>query len=223
MKVAVTVKSKKYSSPLEHHFGKAPYFAIIDDTDGSVEFIKNKFDTYQERRNFIWEEFSELLEYLELRREIPHKDIVIDNLKTLESDYINRLWEKALERKEEDPEGAITMARTLVESVLKHLLEELDLNYPDNPKLHELYKIVAEELELTPEQYKENIFKQILGSCSAIVSGIGGIRNIYGDAHGKGNIPYKPAKRHAEFAVNISGTMCLFFIQTFKNRMLNNN
>ncbi|MFW6020234.1 MAG: NifB/NifX family molybdenum-iron cluster-binding protein, partial [Bacteroidales bacterium] len=24
--------------------GKAPYFAIIDDTDGSVEFIKNKFE-----------------------------------------------------------------------------------------------------------------------------------------------------------------------------------
>ncbi|MGM0613076.1 MAG: NifB/NifX family molybdenum-iron cluster-binding protein [Bacteroidota bacterium] len=44
MKIAVAVKNKKLSSPLEYHFGKAPYFAVIDDNDGSVEFIKNKYE-----------------------------------------------------------------------------------------------------------------------------------------------------------------------------------
>ena len=42
MKRAVAVKDKKLSSPMEYHFGKAPYFAIIDD-DGAVDFIENKY------------------------------------------------------------------------------------------------------------------------------------------------------------------------------------
>ncbi|MGM0646885.1 MAG: NifB/NifX family molybdenum-iron cluster-binding protein [Bacteroidota bacterium] len=41
MKRAVAVKDKKLSCELEYHFGKSPYFAIIDD-DEQIEYIRNK-------------------------------------------------------------------------------------------------------------------------------------------------------------------------------------
>ncbi|MEX2410245.1 MAG: abortive infection family protein [Candidatus Paceibacterota bacterium] len=183
------------------------------------QFIKNKFPTYAERREFIWGEFSPLLEYLEQGNKTPHKSSIEDSLDTLSSDYVNLIWQKSMQRIKNDPEGAITSARTLIEAVLKHILEELDINYPDNPDLHELYKIVAEELQLTPEQHEEKIFKQILGSCSGLIGGLGNLRNSLGDAHGKGSKSYSPGPRHAELAVNLSGSMCLFLVKTLKENI----
>ncbi len=71
------------------------------------------------------------------------------------------------------------------------------------------------ELNLSPSQHTEDIFKQILGGCSGIVNGLGSLRNRLGDAHGKGKANIKPAPRHAELAVNLSGTMALFLMETF--------
>lgn len=150
------------------------------------QFIKHKFGTYAERRDFIWTEFSPLLEYLEQGDKTPHKASIEESLDTLSSEYVSFIWQKAMRRIKDDPEGAITISRTLIEAVLKHILEEIDVDYPDNPDLHELYKLVAEELNLTPEQHEEKVFKQILGSCSGLVSGLGSLRNSLGDAHGKG-------------------------------------
>lgn len=124
-----------------------------------------------------------------------------------------------MQRINDDPEGAITSARTLIEAVLKHILDELDIEYPDNTDLHELYKIVAEELNLTPEQYEETVFKQILGSCSGLISGLGSLRNSLGDAHGKGSKSYSPGPRHAELAVNLAGAMCLFLVKTYQKNV----
>lgn len=180
------------------------------------QFIKRKFGTYAERRDFIWTEFSPLLEYLEQGDKTPHKASIEESLDTLSSEYVSFNWQKAMRRIKDDPEGAITISRTLIEAVLKHILEEIDVEYPDNPDLHELYKIVAEELNLTSEQHEEKVFKQILGSCSGLVSGLGSLRNSLGDAHGKGAKSYSPGPRHAELAVNLSGSMCMFLIKTFK-------
>ena len=61
------------------------------------------------------------------------------------------------------------------------------------------------------------MFKQILGGCSGIINGLGSLRNKLGDAHGKGEIKIKPAPRHAELAVNLSGAMALYLIETFNS------
>lgn len=191
------------------------------------QFIKHKISTYAERRQFIWNEFNEMMEYLESIQETPHVDIVNDKLKVLNSDYIMGIWQKALKRKISDPDGAITISRTLIESVLKHILDELNIAYSNDMDIHELYKMVANKLNMAPEQHHEKVFKQILGGCSAIVNGLGSLRNSLGDAHGKGKKLYKPSERHAELAVNLAGSMCLFLLQTYKwnkeNGLLSNH
>lgn len=181
------------------------------------QFIKYKFSSYQERRTFIWQELEPLFRYIESQNNIPHFESINEKLQILNSDSIMNIWQKAILRKDNDPEGAITISRTLLESVLKHILDELQIDYSMNLDLHDLYKMVAKELNLSPEQHDLKIFKQILGGCSAIVSGLGTLRNKMGDAHGSGKVLYsKPLSRHAELAVNLSGSMCLFLIQTFE-------
>jgi Abortive infection C-terminus len=181
------------------------------------QFIKYKFSTYAERRQFIWNEFHRLMEYLEEKESSPISDSIDQCLTLFDSEHVLLYWKKALERKENDPEGAITISRTLMEGVLKHILDFKNVNYNNNSDLHEIYKIVTNELNLSPEQHDIKVFKQILGGCSAIVNGLGNLRNKHGDAHGKGKEKYyKPSKRHAELAVNLSGSMCLFLIQTLQ-------
>jgi len=65
--------------------------------------------------------------------------------------HIHSQLEKAIERKSRDPEGAITMAKTLIESLLKHILSEQNISHNDNLELSELYKEVAKLLNLAPE------------------------------------------------------------------------
>jgi len=70
-------------------------------------------------------------------------------------------------------------------------------------------------LNLSPSQHTEQIFKQILGGCHSVVQGIGALRNKLGDAHGKGAVSYKPSPRHSALAVNLSGAMAVFLVETY--------
>ncbi|WP_208453436.1 abortive infection family protein, partial [Burkholderia gladioli] len=113
-----------------------------------------------------------------------------------------------------DPEGAITSARTLLESVCKHILDELFVGYGEAPDLNKLYGLTAKALNLSPSQHTEPVFKQILGGCTSVVEGLGAVRNRLSDSHGKGKVAAKPAARHAELAVNLSGSVALFLLAT---------
>lgn len=180
------------------------------------EFIKHKFGTYAERRAFIWNEFQPMMDFLESSQNIPAQKTISEILLNFDIDTIHFAWQKALHRKGSDPEGAITISRTILESVCKHILDELNVEYESSKiELHQLYKLTADQLNLSPEQHSEKLFKQILGGCSAVVNGLGTLRNQYGDAHGKGKKPIKPASRHAELAVNLSGAMALFLVETY--------
>lgn len=182
-------------------------------------FIKHKFSTYAERRTFIWNEMNPLLEFFESKQSFPAEKNISEILEKFDETGIHQAWQKALERKSSDPEGAITISRTILESVCKHILEEKGINFDSNKiELSELYKKTAKELNLSPSQHTEDIFKQILGGCSGIVNGLGSLRNRLGDAHGKGKTNIKPAARHAELAVNLSGSMALFLLETFNAR-----
>lgn len=192
------------------------WIRVNRDTTQFWQFIKHKFGTYAERRSFIWEEMNPLLEYCESKQEFPAEKSISEVLQKLDEAGINAAWQKALERKISDPEGAITISRTILESVCKHILDEKGIEYDANKiELPDLYKKTAKELYLSPSQHTENIFKQILGGCSGIINGLGALRNKLGDAHGKGKKPVKPASRHAELAVNLSGSMALYLIETY--------
>lgn len=179
------------------------------------QFIKHEFSTYAERREFIWSEFEKLLAFCENGNEGCAEPGITSGLEQLDSGSVNRAWLRALERIESDPEGAITAGRTLLESVCKHILDLRKVVYNSNKmKINHLYRMVAEELNLAPEQHDEDVFKQILGGCSSVVNGLGMLRNKLGDAHGTGVGHIRPQPRHARLVVNLAGAMALFFVET---------
>ena len=182
------------------------------------QFIKFKFGTYAERRNYIWEEFRPMLAAIEQGGPAPSDSVVTQTLQKFDASHVQGAWSKALERRSSDPEGAITSARTLIESVCKHILDESGITYDDGLDLPKLYKLTAETLKLAPSQHTEQVFKQILGGCTAIVEALSSLRNRLSDAHGKGKIGSKPASRHAELAVNLSGALAIYLLATWEAR-----
>ncbi|MEW5871962.1 MAG: abortive infection family protein [Chloroflexota bacterium] len=127
-------------------------------------------------------------------------------------------WERMIPAIEEDPEDAITSARALVESTCKSILDEMKIKYENGWDLPRLYKIAADALQLSPSGYQEQTFKQILGGCSSIVQSLAEIRNLFGDAHGKGKTHYRASPRHARLAVNAAGTVAIFLLETLEYR-----
>jgi hypothetical protein len=183
------------------------------------QYIKHEFSSYADRRKYLYDELNPILEYLEFHQTPSVENNIDEILSAFDSDGIHFSWKKALERKSQDPAGAITISRSILESVCKHILNGLSVPFNEtNIDLSELYKLTANELNLAPEQHSEKIFKQILGGCSGIINGLGTLRNKHGDAHGTGPIAAKPKTRHAELAVNLAGSMAVFLIQTYEEK-----
>ena len=63
---------------------------------------------------------STLLTMRETESRPPSDAAITATVQAVSSSYIQEAWQKALERRATDAEGAITAARTLLESVCKH-------------------------------------------------------------------------------------------------------
>ncbi|MBL4751803.1 MAG: abortive infection family protein [Amylibacter sp.] len=152
----------------------------------------------------------------ELSKHTPSDRSISQTLKEFDPNHISARWDEALTRRTDNPEGAITLARTLLEDVCKWIIIEADGNFKEKDDLTALYKNLAKILNLAPDNHTEQLFKQILGNCQSIVISLGSIRNKLGDAHSIGPKRIKASARHAELAVNLSGTMSTFLISTWK-------
>lgn len=183
-------------------------------------FIKTKFVHYQERRVFIYEEFRTLINFLETSKVSPADTIISKTIENLGEGYITEEWNKALLRRNTDPKGAITIARTLLETTCKYILDQINVEYKEEADLPVLYSITSKQLNISPAQHTEDIIKQILGGCFSIVQGIGALRNKISDAHGQGVDKTNPYERHAIMTVNAAGTLATFLLQTFEERKM---
>ena len=182
-------------------------------------YIKKQSDTYDGRREIISMAFTPLMDHLEQRHNTPGDKIVSDTLEIFDRDGVHIISEKALERRRRDPEGAITVARTLLETVSKRILDEMGESYSEKDDLPKLYSIVAKAMNLAPNQHTEEPIKAILGSAMNVANGIGTLRNRLSDSHGRGGkLPVRPSPRHASLAVNMSGTIAAFLVETFHER-----
>jgi hypothetical protein len=147
----------------------------------------------------------------------PDNDVEIV-LARLDREHVRAAWSKALSRRDGDPDGAITAARTLLESVCKHILSNNGVDCARNSDLPTLYHQVAESLKLSPVQHIDKNVKRILGSCQAVVSGVAFLRNQLGDAHATDLDSETALKELGELAVNLSGSLALFLVKVWEQR-----
>ncbi len=180
-------------------------------------WVKYEAGSYAERRKIISEAFTPLMDHLEGREKAPGDSEMSNALETFDAEGVHVVWSKALARRSSDPEGAITIARTLLETVCKRILDERQIPYTDKEDLPKLYSMTAKALNLAPDQHSEEPIKAILGGAMNVVNGIGTLRNRLSDAHGRGGkLPVRPLPRHASLTVNIAGAVATFLVETHR-------
>jgi len=127
---------------------------------------------------------------------------------------VSEEWKKASKRLNDDPAGAITSARAMLESVCVHILEERGIEPDRSGDLQPLYRQASRALGLAPDQQTEDVFRQVLGGCATTANGLAAMRNKLGDAHGRGGADAEAAVRHARLAVNSACTVAMFLMET---------
>ena len=195
-----------------------PFVRTCRNLDHFWTTVKDHSPHWAPRRQFVRDGFIPLFDYIEGKNSSPVDSVASDVLTAFDADGVQTMWAKALERRHRDAEGAITSARTLLETVCKRVLDEAHEVYDDTADLPALYKQVAKRLRLAPTDHTEETFKRILGGATSVVEGLGSLRNKIGDAHGKGGRPVKVSPRHAQLAVNLAGAMATFIVETWRER-----
>ena len=154
-----------------------------------------------------------------LKKQIEQLSIsVIDSVSAvnIDFDYIKEQIEKSNEKiKNNDFDGAVTNARSLLETILLHILNQSGVQ-DKGGDLIDMYKQTSKLLKLSPSQYQINSLKQILTGCFSIVHGLAEYRNEVSDAHGKSASRYSPIeKHHAIFYVNVSRSLADFLVDVW--------
>lgn len=178
-------------------------------------FIKNSSSTYEGRRLLIADEFRPLFNYFEApTKDFPSDQTVMDSF-VYSNEYLIDLWKKCLERRENDPEGAITVSRTFLEGTCKYILDALDVEYGDSDKLPQLFSKTTKALELAPSDHTDQQFKQIISGGFSIVNGLSSLRNEISDSHAITAGCGRPSYIHSTLCVNVAGVISEFLLSTF--------
>ena len=111
-----------------------------------------------------------------------------------------------------DYDGAITNARTMLETIMIGIIEEHRGEAIQNSgDLLKLYKEVKNILNLNPTVKLPDTVKQILAGLNSITSGLAGLSNDFGDRHANKNTAQK---HHARLAVNSAMTLADFLLDS---------
>lgn len=142
---------------------------------------------------------------------------------TLDFNTVHRDVERALASAEDDPEDAITAACSMVESVCRSILAELQLELPARRDIDTLMRAVQEPLGLKPGRADlpaeiADDARKILSGLSSAVQGLGALRSHAGDAHGRERNFVRVDARMARLALNSASSLALFLIETWERK-----
>ena len=128
-------------------------------------------------------------------------------------------WDKTNDRLLDDPEGAITAARSLLETTCKHILTELGVPSSNGTDLPKLYNEASKALGMAPGGQLDPSFRAVFSATHQIVQAVAEIRNRLGDAHGKVNASPRPLLADAELAVHLAGAVSCFLVSRYESHL----
>ena len=138
-------------------------------------------------------------------------------LSSLTLSGVREQWFTAASRVPSSPAGAITAARTLIESTCKTILREQGETPDASGELGRLYKQVRTKLGIDPKQGASQSVNQMVGGLTQIVDGLAGLSNAAGDRHGLEGGAKIAELSFASLAVHAAGTASLFLIRVHKD------
>lgn len=139
------------------------------------------------------------------------------------SDYLDEqrtlLWEKA----KTHPTVTIGIAKELIESCCKTILEANTVQYSTNDDLPKLVDKTQTALTINPRELREEVanhkaVKALLGSLASVARHLAELRNSYGTGHGKAASYTGLSERHANLAAGASLTLVDYLWSTHLER-----
>lgn len=147
-----------------------------------------------------------------------------DNLKCkFSSEYMSQQMELMVSMQLTNPTNAIGLAKELIESCCKTILDELGIEWSKNDDVPQLTNKTMGALNLLPANIQETeqgteAIKAVLGNLRAIPTKLAEIRNPFGSGHGKSASFQGLEERHAKLAVGSSIIFVDFIWSTFENQ-----
>ncbi len=168
-------------------------------------YLKDVDPKGEPRRHHVRSTMSPLLDRLEATA-APAEATASDVLQGFEPAAVYALWQKALERRHTDPEGAIASARRLLETVCRHVLDERGITSSAILDLPALAKMTAEQLDVAPAHHAQAAVRRLLADAASAIEGLGSRRA-------------RPSARHAQLAVNMAGAAAFFIVESWEVRV----
>lgn len=144
---------------------------------------------------------------------IGMNSIEVENKEKFTREFAIEQLEKCENKvKDDDYDGAITNARSLVEDVFADIYSIVTGNELEKSgDLRDDYKSIKNLLNLAPEKHTNDSIKQITRSFSTIIEGIDRLSNQMGDRHRR---LVKPERHHAKICVNSAKVIVDFLYDT---------
>lgn len=175
----------------------------------------SEVSSYRGREDIVDAAFETTLTRME-QGSSPLVAIDDDLLHELDMDEAGRLWSKAVRRLQEDDDadGALTLTRTLLESVCKKILDAYGETYSGGDTTQNLCKRCLALIIPESTSGLEH-FKHFTRSILNIVEHISLYRATQSDAHGS-SLEKEIETHQAAYAVNMAGSTALFLIECYR-------
>lgn len=136
---------------------------------------------------------------------------------TLNSDTLYEDLRRLERIGDSEPGEAIALAKEIVESCCKLILDDRRVKYPENAEIPNLLKLLRKEIKIMPDGIDENAkganeIRGILTSLGNIAHSLAPLRNAYGKGHGRGREFKGLQPRHARLAVGAASTFVDFVL-----------
>ena len=199
-----------YEEKMEYEFNK----------DYEDDFWWGSSSRYNEKYAKLYQKCKEVVDRLE--GSIVVITQTAEELKMkFSSEYLSRQIDLMVKMQVSDPTNAIGMAKELIESCCKTILDEKGIAYTKNDDVPQLADKTMDALNLLPAHVQPtdrgaDAIKAVLGNLRAIPTKLAEIRNPFGSGHGK-SASFKGLEvRHAKLAVGSSITFVDFVWSTYE-------
>jgi hypothetical protein len=211
----------KLLSDLFHYYEDNMEYEYNKDYEEDL-YWSSSISRYDERYTRIYQKCKAIMDRMEGGSSVIAK--TADSLKgKFSSEYMSQQIELMVSMQSTNPTNAIGMAKELIESCCKTILEDLGIAWSKTDDVPQLTNKTMDALNLLPAivqatDHGADAVKAVLGNLRAIPSKLAEIRNSFGSGHEKSASFQDLEERHAKLAVGSSITFDDFIWSTYENQ-----